>query len=182
MNDPLDDRSSTLLDERINVRGYFERILQERDRREGERDRRLDERFEGQEKAVTAALAAAEKATNAAFAAAKEAVTKAEEAQLRVNMTQNEFRGTLADQNSTTERTMMSRIETELLIREVNKKLDELRGTRRQGIGISSHILEVVLGLLVALLTVWVLYYGIHHSTIPNITVTVPTVTVGGTP
>jgi methylase of polypeptide subunit release factors len=165
MNDPLDDRSSASLDERINVRGYFERILMERDRREGERDRRLDERFEGQEKAVTAALAAAEKATNAAFAAAKEAVTKAEEAQLRVNTTQNEFRGTLEDQNQMTERTMMPRAETELLIREMNKKLDDLTGTRRQGIGVSANVAAVVVTIFVSIVSVSAIvaiYFATH--------------------
>lgn len=115
---------------KIGIRGYFERILQERDRRDAERDRRLDERFEAQEKAVTSALAAAEKATNAALAASDKAVQKSEEAQLRVNVTQNEFRGTLADQATL----QMPRLEAENTFRELRNQtadvkvlLDELR-------------------------------------------------------
>lgn len=44
-----------LLDERINTRGFFERILADRDKLDGERDRRMEERFENQEKAVVKA-------------------------------------------------------------------------------------------------------------------------------
>lgn len=92
--------SSHNLDDRINLKGFFERILAERDKRDLERDRRLDERFDAQEKAVTAALAtaekavqaafaAAEKAVNAALAAAKEAVTKAEDNAKETTTTHN---------------------------------------------------------------------------------------------
>lgn len=140
------------LDSRIDTRGYFERILTERDKRDAERDRRLDERFESQEKAVDAALAAAEKAVNAALLAAKEAVNKAEEAQLRVNVTQNEFRGTLKDQAAD----LMPRAETELLVRELAKQIGELKGTRREGVGVTVGYffgglaaLATVIGLLV---------------------------------
>jgi hypothetical protein len=111
------------LDEKINTRGYFERILAERDKRDAERDRRLDERFESQEKAVSAALAAAEKAVNAALLAAEKAVTKAEISQQRVNEGQNEFRGTLKDQAAD----LMPRAETELLVKELRAQLDDLR-------------------------------------------------------
>jgi hypothetical protein len=144
------------LDERINVRGYFERILSERDRRDAERDKRFDERYDAQEKAVEAALSAAEKATSAAFAAAKEAVTKAEEAQQRVNVTQNEFRGTLADQAAD----LMPRKETETLIgtlgarieaqgKDLRDRIDAISGTRREGIGATSDaVLKIVLALI----------------------------------
>lgn len=54
----VSDDDNGLLNERINVRGYFERILRERDLREAERDRRYQERFEAQEKELS--LAAAE--------------------------------------------------------------------------------------------------------------------------
>ena len=53
----------------------------------------------------------AAKAVDAAFAAAEKAVTKAEEAQQRVNIGQNEFRGSLADQAAT----LMPRKEVEAL-------------------------------------------------------------------
>jgi uncharacterized protein YllA (UPF0747 family) len=50
------------LDARISTRGYFERILHERDALEEERDRRLEERYENQKEALAAALVSAEKA------------------------------------------------------------------------------------------------------------------------
>lgn len=108
-----------------------------------------DRRFIEADRAVTAALAAAEKATDKAFLAAAEAVNKAEQAQLRVNATQNEFRGTLADQNAMTERTMMPRAETELLFRELDSKVDALRGTRAQGVGLSADIVARLMTLLI---------------------------------
>jgi len=40
------------LDSRISNRGYFERVLVEREKKDDERDRRLDERFAAQEKAI----------------------------------------------------------------------------------------------------------------------------------
>jgi hypothetical protein len=80
-----------------------------------ERDRRLDQRMDGQETAVAAALAAAEKAVTAALVASEKAVDKAEVAQKAVNETQNEFRGTLRDQATN----FMPRNETENLIREL---------------------------------------------------------------
>jgi hypothetical protein len=80
-----------------------------------ERTRRLDQRMDGQETAVAAALAAAEKADTAALTAADKAVGKAEVAQAKVNETQNEFRGTLRDQAQA----FMPRSETENLIREL---------------------------------------------------------------
>ena len=53
------------------------------------------------EKAIAAAMAAAEKAVVSALAAADKAVGKAEESQLRVNVSQNEFRQQLKDQAAT---------------------------------------------------------------------------------
>jgi hypothetical protein len=53
------------------------------------------------EKAIAAAMLSQEKAVSAALAAAEKAVGKAEESQLRVNVTQNEFRQQLKDQAAT---------------------------------------------------------------------------------
>ena len=74
-----------------------------------ERDQRYNAQFKSAETAVAAALsaqqlavsaanAAADKQTTTAFAAAEKAVTKAEEAQLRTNEGQNQFRQQLKDQ------------------------------------------------------------------------------------
>ena len=96
----------------------------------------VDRRFIEADRAVTAALAAAEKATEKAFTASAEAVAKAEQAQLRVNETQNEFRGTLKDQAND----LMPRVETELMFREMTNKLDDLRTSRDATAGRSAGV------------------------------------------
>lgn len=55
---------------------------------------RLDERIKGLDRL----LEERQTALRAAFAASEKAVEKAENAQLRVNLAQNEFRGALSDQ------------------------------------------------------------------------------------
>jgi hypothetical protein len=156
------ERDLNGLDSLISVRGYFERILRERDERDKERDRRLDERFEAQEKAVNAALAAAEKAVNAALSAAEKAVEKAEASQQRVNETQNEFRGTLKDQAAD----LMPRAETELLVRDMRSRLDEMSGTRREGVGLSAdaaaRVVTIVIAAVAAIAAIAALYLAAH--------------------
>lgn len=66
---------------KIELKGYFERILSERDKADDERERRMDERFEQRDKALEAAFKAQQEAVAAAFKAATEAVAKAEIAQ-----------------------------------------------------------------------------------------------------
>ncbi len=63
--------------------------------------KRIDQLRAADQLAVAAALSAAEKAVAAALSASKEAVNKAEEAQLRTNVGQNEFRQQLKDQAGT---------------------------------------------------------------------------------
>ena len=63
--------------------------------------KRIDQLRAADQLAVAAALSAAEKAVAAALSASKEAVNKAEEAQLRTNTGQNEFRQQLKDQANT---------------------------------------------------------------------------------
>jgi len=76
-----------------------------------ERDQRYNQRFDAQERAVTAALAAA-----------KEAVAKAETASDKRFEGVNEFRNTLKDQQGT----FATRIETTSQIKAVLDKLDTL--------------------------------------------------------
>jgi hypothetical protein len=66
-----------------------------------ERDRRYNERFDAQEKAVSAALAAAEKAVTAAFDAANTATQRADEAQTTHNLATNQYREQLREQAAT---------------------------------------------------------------------------------
>lgn len=158
------------IDSVITIRGYFERILIESDKVNQERDKRMDERFESQEKALTAALAAAEKAVQAALIAQKEAtatalisaekaVEKAEASQLRVNVTQNEFRGTLKDQAAG----LMPRSETELLVNDLRTRIEAIGGTRREGIGLSADITLRFFAIVVsASATVAAIYFATH--------------------
>ena len=96
------------MDNLISTRGYFERILAERDRAEVERDKRLDERFAAQEKALDAALLERDKSLAAALAAAKEAVIKAEQNNEKKFDNANEWRG----QSSDRERTQQEQLAT----------------------------------------------------------------------
>jgi hypothetical protein len=89
------------LDNRINDRGFFERILKERKNVDEERDRRFDERFEAQEKALD----------------------KAEAAQLRVNVAQNDFRSTLKEQSAE----FITRAEINLSIRDLLSQIEHIK-------------------------------------------------------
>lgn len=88
-----------------SVKEHFTKVI-------AEVDRRYEERFEAQEKAVNTALVASEKAVQAAFVAQekavtaaliaqKEAVIKAENSAEKRFESVNEFRKTLADQTAT---------------------------------------------------------------------------------
>lgn len=98
-----------------------------------ERDRRYGERFDAQALAVAAALAAAEKAT-----------TKAEGAAERRFEAVNEFRGQQQDIIST----FMPRAEADLAMANVQKQLDEIKGTRRAGLEAGWGYLVGAVGLL----------------------------------
>ena len=78
-----------------------------------ETDRRYEQRFAAQEKAVEAALTSA-----------KEAVLKAETASEKRFEGVNEFRATLADQAAT----LISRAEVEQLFKALNEKVDSVTG------------------------------------------------------
>lgn len=81
-----------------------------------------DKRFDAQEKAVAAALAAQEKAVAAALAAADRAVLKAETATERRFENSNEWRNTV----ETLQRTYMPRTESDQLTKALAEKIDEL--------------------------------------------------------
>lgn len=84
-----------------------------------ERDRQYQQRFEGQDNAVNAALIAAKEAVNAALAAAKEAVTKAEVANEKRLDNVNEFRGQLKDQAAT----LMPRAEADVHFKAIENEV-----------------------------------------------------------
>lgn len=87
-----------------------------------ERDRRYEQRFEAQERAVAAALAAQEKAVSAALGAAERAVLKAEVAAEKRFESQNEFRGQLSDQAAR----QMPRAEANVEFSNIREKIDGL--------------------------------------------------------
>ena len=101
---------------KVDIKSYFERIIDERDGRYNERfvaaEKAVATALAAAEKAVSAALIAQEKMTTAAFASSEKAIIKAEEAQRESNLKTNEFRGQLSDQAET----LMPRKETVVLI------------------------------------------------------------------
>lgn len=84
-----------------------------------ESDRRYEQRFEDQQTAISAALAAARTAVDAALASAKDAVSKAEAAAEKRFEGVNEFRATLADQ----QRDLMPRPEAEQRMKTIEERL-----------------------------------------------------------
>lgn len=85
-------------------------------------------RFTDQENMKQRFLAAEER-TTVALTAADRAVVKAEMATEKRFDAVNEFRQTLADQASR----LMPRAEVEQIVKGLNEKIDDLRGTRRTG-------------------------------------------------
>lgn len=84
--------------------------------------KRLDQLRKADKEAVAAALVAADAKAAASTLASKEAVNKAETAQANVNITQNEFRGSLKDQATT----LMPRSEAENTTRELRGLITDL--------------------------------------------------------
>jgi hypothetical protein len=129
-----------------------------------ERDRQYAQRFEAQQKAVDAALAAAEKAvaaalaaqekaTAAAFAAANEAVKTAQMANEKRLDSVNEFRGQLKDQAST----LATRTEVDVRFKALTDKLDTLdtaiteQRSRMEGASTLWTGIAVAVGLLLSI-------------------------------
>lgn len=117
----------------------------------------VEGRFEAQDKAVAAALAAAEKAVAAALSAADRAVSKAEIATEKRFESVNEFRNTLSDQA----RLFMPRSEAEQSYRAITDKLDIItarvnkRDDRGRGMGDIWGILISGVALLAALIAIF---------------------------
>ncbi len=114
---------------------FFERWLSDLEKFYNERDRRYEDRFAAQEKAVSFALAAADKQVTTAFSASEKAVLKSEEAQREYNIRSNEFRGQLDDQA----KTLMPRTEAlarydgqDTRIEEMKKRYDAEIGSLRE--------------------------------------------------
>lgn len=94
-----------------------------------EHDIRYQQRFAASQEALTAALSAQKEAVAAALLAADRAVSKAELATEKRFEATNEFRSQLADQAQT----FMPRAEAEIRLSSLSEKIDDQRGTRREG-------------------------------------------------
>jgi len=99
------------------LKTHFEALLKET-------DRRTEQRFADQEKAVSAALAAAEKAVLNASISAEKAVLKAEGASEKRFESVNEFRSALNDQT----KSLITRTEVEQRAKASDDKMDTLTG------------------------------------------------------
>jgi hypothetical protein len=116
----------------------------------------VDMRFEQQDRAVAAALAAQEKAVAAALAAADRAVAKAETAAEKRFESVNEFRSALADNF----RTLMPRAESESAMKTLNEKIDLLttrinsKDDRGQGRGDVMGWIVGAVGLVAAVISI----------------------------
>jgi hypothetical protein len=112
--------------EPLDLREYVERLLTEMDRRYQERfeaqTKALDAAFLAQQVAMQAALAAAEKAVSTAMQAAEKAVNKAETAAERRFESVNEFRQQLADQAAS----FMPRSEAEQRLAAITENYQQL--------------------------------------------------------
>jgi len=125
--------------DRDGLTAYFE----QGEKRDVERDRRLDERAIQQEVAVAAALAAAEKAVVAAMAAAEKAVAKAETAQQK----QADSRTDSTDRENA----------------ELRSQIDALRGTRREGVGMTADVVAKLAGFALTAIAIVVSVYIATH-------------------
>ena len=92
---------------------------------------KLEQRFELNDKALTAALLSADTAVNKALIAAKEAVDKAELAASKRFEATNEFRGQLADQAETFQRKDVAENELASLQREINSNRDSINALQQ---------------------------------------------------
>lgn len=147
------------------IERHFDTIIAERDRFfseaiaaerrfTAERYERSQQRFDAQEKAVSAALEVTNEATKAALAAAERAVAKAETATEKRFEGVNEFRKQLSDQTAT----FIARVEAMGQITNLREKIDalttRLERTEGQSAGLSSGwgYLVGAIGLLATLL------------------------------
>ena len=116
----------------------------------------VDGRFEAQEKAVAAALAAAKSAVDAALAAAQKAVDKAEAASEKRFESVNEFRAALSDAS----RLNMPRTEAEQQIRTLNDKIEVVsarlaaREERGEGKGQVWSLIGAVVAVIASLVAI----------------------------
>lgn len=112
------------MSEDVSLREHLETLV-------AELDKRHQQRFAAQQVALKDALLSQEKAVSAALAAAKEAVVKAEIASEKRFDAVNEFRQTLSDQTAT----FIPRAEAMIKFDGLDKAIDELKTSRDTSVG-----------------------------------------------
>lgn len=96
----------------------------------------IDRRFEDQDKAIQAALAAAKEAVGAALVASEKAVDKAEVTNVKWRENSNEWRGAMSDR----EKDLTSRVEFAAFKDSIEKTLSDLIKTRDTNQGRSTGL------------------------------------------
>ena len=147
------------IDSKINDRGFFERILGERDKLETERDRRFEDRFKSIDEALKTALASRDRELVNALAAAKEAVIKQEQANDKKFESANEWRGQSADrersqqeQIATFVATLLPRETFEAFLRTHNETVRRLESFQSRALGALALAVVIVPGLTALIL------------------------------
>ncbi len=132
-------------------------------------DRRYEQRFVGQEKAVNDALVALEKATAQALTAAKEAVVKAEAASEKRLDSVNEFRDQLRDQANTFIRASEANSKFESMIKDINRlqeRIDLKEGAAKGADSLWNYFVAAV-GLIIAVTGAFVITRRVRASEEP---------------
>jgi hypothetical protein len=111
-----------------NDREYFTRWIEGFEELMEERDRRYGERFDAQDRAVSAAFQAQKELNRIVAESSEKAIIKAENAQRDYNQRSNEFRGALDDQAKVMSRDMLSRKEYESSRCALDDKINALGG------------------------------------------------------
>ncbi len=141
----------------VPLKEHFESLLADKDKRD-------QQRYDAQSKALDAALLAADRAVQAALQAAEKAVTKAENAAEKRFESVNEFRTTLSDQAAQ----FLTRSEAEATMANIRERVQELtdRVNRSEGKagGVSSTMTMVfVIGGLVIAAAAAIIGYAVNR-------------------
>jgi hypothetical protein len=122
-------------DDRVELKDYIERLSSEADKRYEQRfndqDKAVAAALAGQEKAVAAALAAQEKFAAASLNAAQTAIDKAERNTKDWQNASNEWRGAMSDR----ERMFLTRNEYALGHADLARRIGDLEKSRDTGTG-----------------------------------------------
>ncbi len=125
----------------LSLREYVDARFEQQQKLDEESDRRYAQRFEAQQQALNAALAAAKEAVANALQASKEAVLKAEDAANKRFDSVNEFRQTLTDQAQT----FMSKAEADARLKAVEDDISKI-SSRSEG---ANNLWLIIGGLIV---------------------------------